>query len=170
MPSLLRIFPMLALLLIFACSSSSSTPVAEETVDELTESLDGAGPVDAVVFPEVHTKDMGNDFAMDFAGTDAGPDVPQLNCQPGEGCFLDECASNATCQSGWSVEHMGDGVCTQTCQDECPPGWTCQQVAGTAPDVVFVCVSEYAGLCKPCASNGDCGTVGKLLRGLLRRP
>ena len=81
-------------------------------------------------------------------------------CNPGEGCFLDKCDENADCQSGWCVDHMGDGVCSVSCQEECPQGWSCQQVAGTAPDVVYVCVSDYANLCKPCASGDNCKSVG----------
>ena len=142
-----------------ACSNPSSTEV-EEDLTVAPETQDGSGTVDAVIFPEVVTKDLGSDFAVDFGRADKA-DAPQLNCQPGEGCFLDECTSNASCQSGWCVEHLGDGVCTKACQDECPAGWSCQQIAGTEPDVVFVCVSDHANLCKPCASNGDCGTVGK---------
>jgi hypothetical protein len=147
--------------LILGCSSPASTSAANDTLSDTNERLDARGAVDAVVFPEIVTKDLGNDVGLDFAAPDLPPDVPQLGCQPGEGCFLDECASNASCQSGWCVEHLGDGVCSKTCQDECPAGWTCQQVAGTEPDVVFICVSDYANLCKPCASNADCGTVGK---------
>jgi hypothetical protein len=143
-----------------ACSTPSSTEVKEDS-NEAPETHDGKGTVDAVIFPEIITKDTGSDFAMDFGAADTQADTQLLNCQPGEGCFLDECSSNAACQSGWCVEHLGDGVCTKACQDECPAGWTCQQIAGTEPDVVFVCVSDYANLCKPCASNGDCGTVGK---------
>ena len=92
----------------------------------------------------------------DGSGSEAvGPE-----CNPGEGCFLDECEENSDCQSGWCVDHMGDGVCSMGCQEECPPGWSCQQVAGTEPDVVYVCVSDHANLCKPCASGDNCKSFG----------
>ena len=55
---------------------------------------------------------------------------------------------------------MGDAVCTISCQEECPPGWSCKQVAGTDPDLVFVCVSDVANLCKPCSSGDSCKSVG----------
>ncbi len=80
-------------------------------------------------------------------------------CQPGDGCFLDPCNENGDCLSGWCVEHLGDGVCTQNCQEECPPGWGCQQV-GTGPDVAFVCISKVANLCRPCATGADCKSPG----------
>ncbi len=88
------------------------------------------------------------------------PDVPFVECEPGTGCFLDPCGSNNDCQSSYCVEHLGAGVCTQACQDECPPGWSCQQVAGTEPDVVFICVSDHANLCKPCSGAADCKSIG----------
>ena len=88
------------------------------------------------------------------------PDLVGPACNPGEGCFLDKCDENSDCQSGWCVDHMGDGVCSTGCQEECPPGWSCQQVAGTEPDVVYVCVSDYANLCKPCSGGESCKSVG----------
>ena len=88
------------------------------------------------------------------------PEVPALECAPGDGCFLDGCQENSQCQSGWCVEHMGEGVCSQLCTEECPSGWNCQQVAGSYPDLVFVCVSPHANLCRPCAAASDCKSVG----------
>jgi len=87
-------------------------------------------------------------------------EVPLLRCEPGAGCFLDHCDDNNQCQSGWCVLHLGNGVCSQTCQEECPAGWGCKQVAGTDPDLVYVCVSHYAHLCRPCSTNGDCTSTG----------
>ena len=81
-------------------------------------------------------------------------------CVPGTGCFLDPCEGNGDCLSGWCVEHMGAGVCTTNCQEECPDGWSCKQVAGTGPDTAFICVSNFANLCKPCAMAADCKSVG----------
>jgi hypothetical protein len=100
------------------------------------------------------------DAGLDLAGAPDG--LPELvpQCDPGEGCFLDECTENEQCQSGWCVEYMGKGVCTQNCQEECPAGWTCQQVSDGGPDVIFVCVSDFANLCKPCAASSDCSSVG----------
>lgn len=147
------------LVLFTGCTGSDTTPAEDGTTaaDTMEEHI---ATVDVVLLSEV-VDPVGKDTGIDFGEPDIGLDVLQLGCQPGEGCFLDECASNAACQSGWCVEHLGDGVCTKNCQDECPAGWTCQQVAGTEPDVVFICVSDYANLCKPCGANGDCGTVGK---------
>jgi hypothetical protein len=80
-------------------------------------------------------------------------------CSPGDGCFLDPCDQNTDCLSGWCVEHMGEGVCTQSCKEECPQGWNCQQV-GDGPDLTWICVSDYANLCKPCATTEGCKSPG----------
>jgi len=87
------------------------------------------------------------------------PETLGPQCEEGEGCFLDKCSNNGQCQSGWCVDHMGESVCSMTCQEECPPGWTCQQVAGAYPDLVYVCVSDYTNLCRPCSSGNDCKTA-----------
>jgi hypothetical protein len=92
------------------------------------------------------------------AETDGNPFVP--NCRPGEGCFLDKCSQNEACQSGWCVEHLGEGVCSRTCQEECPPGWSCKLLAGEGPDAIYLCVSDHANLCRPCAAASDCKSVG----------
>ncbi|MBM4353261.1 MAG: hypothetical protein FJ109_05600 [Deltaproteobacteria bacterium] len=78
------------------------------------------------------------------------------------GCFLDPCTKNSQCESGWCVEHLGEGVCTVECQEECPDGWDCKQVASTGPDVAWVCVSLFSNLCKPCATAADCESPGGL--------
>jgi hypothetical protein len=95
------------------------------------------------------------DASGDLTAETLGP-----QCAPGEGCFLDPCDENSDCQSGWCVQHLGESVCSQTCQDECPSGWSCQQVAGTIPDVVYICVSDYANLCRPCVDNAGCTSSG----------
>lgn len=90
------------------------------------------------------------------------PDQLRPGCLPGEGCFLDKCAENSDCESGWCVDHMGESVCSMNCQEECPAGWSCQQVADGGPDLVFVCVSNHTNLCRPCATGNDCKSeVGK---------
>jgi hypothetical protein len=96
-----------------------------------------------------------DDILFDIPADETGP-----TCLPGEGCFLDPCSSNDQCQSGWCVDHMGEGVCSAFCQEECPPGWSCKAVDSGGPDLVSVCVSSHANLCRPCASGADCKSVG----------
>ncbi len=148
---------MVAALACLACSNPSSVGVdalnpadgqAVETVAELIIVMDIQGP------------EWSPDLSLDLVRADHTSDVLELGCEPGAGCFLDPCSDNSDCQSGWCVQHLGESVCSQNCQEECPPGWTCQQVAGTVPDVVYICVSDYANLCRPCADNADCTSTG----------
>ena len=154
---------LLATLLAAACSTDSGV-VVKDDLSALPDSrsAETATPLDAtsetaqaeLVLPETDA-DMWLFEAV--AETTEGP-----ACQPGEGCFLDPCAGNEECLSGWCVGHMGEEVCTVQCESECPPGWSCQQIPGTAPDVVFVCISDHANLCLPCAAGNDCkGTAGE---------
>ena len=102
-----------------------------------------------------------NDKDLEFVPSD-GQGVDAFNpeeCQPGEGCFLDKCLGNSDCLSGWCVNHLGEGVCSKSCQEDCPAGWTCSQV-GTGPDIVYICVSDHANLCRPCTDSDDCQGPG----------
>ncbi|MBM4372883.1 MAG: hypothetical protein FJ098_14615, partial [Deltaproteobacteria bacterium] len=101
------------------------------------------------------------DTPAEVPGEARFPDAQVPACDPGTGCFLDPCEENGDCQAGWCVGHMGEDVCTLQCQTECPPGWSCEQVPGSAPDVVWVCISAHANLCLPCATGADCkGAAG----------
>jgi cysteine-rich repeat protein len=146
-----RILSLIAILsLAVACNTGTST----------TTPVPGADTTDIAA-------DAGDDKLWELWSPDAAPDVPGevpgaldafdavSACEPGEGCFGDPCDDNKDCLSGWCVDHLGGTVCTDTCQEECPPGWSCKQ-AGTDPDVVWVCVSDLPSLCVPCATNTDC--------------
>ena len=141
----------------------------------LNLTLDAADSTSAETSVRSRTDVRGADRAAGIA--DAAQDVNEMEpaleviefraqetmgpaCEPGEGCFLTPCQSNDECQSGWCVQHLGGGVCSQACQEECPQGWSCQQVAGTDPDVVFICVSDFANLCRPCNSGDNCSSIG----------
>jgi hypothetical protein len=152
-------FLILTTLLFLACSSGS-TVVSKDTTSPDLPRIDQQGTLDSLL------ADSGTDLTtMDQTPEDTwvfdlGPDLPPLDCLPGEGCFLDKCTENNQCQSGWCVEHMGEGVCSQACVDECPQGWTCKQVGASDPDLVYVCVSDYSNLCKPCSTTDSCKAVG----------
>ena len=135
--------------------------------------LDTAPGEDRVVTPPA---DAGSDVVDDLSpdtgevgdgdAADAGADIDAADygvgpgCDPGEGCFLDLCVENEDCLSGWCVLHQGEGVCSMECQEDCPQGWTCRPLMATAPDIVYICVSDFANLCRPCATAGDCKSTG----------
>ncbi|MBM4355006.1 MAG: hypothetical protein FJ109_14675, partial [Deltaproteobacteria bacterium] len=161
----MRAAMMLAVLFVGSCGGAGKVVESVSDVGADQQSRDGAEADRGLL-------DLSPGDAADTAGQEgrmpdgmAGDGFPSGDstflCEEGSGCFLDPCGQNSGCQSGWCVEHMGDKVCTVACQEECPPGWSCQQVAGAVPDVVFICVSDHANLCRPCRDGKDCeGSVG----------
>ena len=156
----MRIPTLLLILSLAACNTGT---------DGISAGDDTTGDTGAP--PETLSDDLDGDpdrLAPDVAGMDAAPDLTGSEavtdvdgpCAPGDGCFLDPCAENGDCLSGWCVQHMGDDVCTQPCTEECPAGWSCKQVGASDPDVVFICVSDMANLCRPCATGEHCESLG----------
>ena len=144
-----------ALVFILGCSSGTPADSVISGNDQVDGRADANGQVEVLFVTDTGAGDVAPD--LEAAAVDAvNHDAPPLQCDPGEGCFMDGCTGNGDCQSSWCVEHMGEQVCTQPCQEECPPGWTCTQVAGTDPDLVFVCVSDHPNICRPCTEADDC--------------
>ena len=147
-----------AISLLHACSGTGGPVVADAPdlpivdVSVSTDLLVDTSPIEDAT-GEVSPLDSELTFA------ETNDDAGGLGCEPGEGCFMDKCTANSQCLSGWCVEHMGAGVCTMQCTEECPAGWSCKAVAGTDPDLVYVCVSNVANLCRPCASGDNCKGV-----------
>ena len=120
----------------------------------------GVPTIDLQVDPDTATEDVIDaDQTADIPGAETLPRTDLLDiggaCKPGDGCFLDPCDENADCVSSLCVTHMGDQVCTQECVEECPDGWSCQQV-NVGPDVMFACISNFPFLCMPCHQDLDC--------------
>jgi hypothetical protein len=132
-----------------ACSGNGETAADEDL--GLVDAADGRA--------ETHIAPTDTADFWDFQGQD-GADGGFMECDPGEGCFMDLCTDNGQCLSGFCVEHLGEGRCTTMCQEECPTGWSCQEVSWAFPDILFVCLSNFANLCKPCATSQDCSGVG----------
>ena len=153
----------LVALFFIACSntgglvSTDGQGSADAVVEDLTNPADQTNVNPDVVGDQVErTEDLPR---FDFVG-DLQADQFEPGCDPGEGCFLDKCDDNSECQSGWCLEHLGEGVCTMTCLEECPPGWSCEEIGGGGPDLSFVCVSTFSNLCRPCATGADCKAAG----------
>ena len=153
----MRLFSSLAvsalLVLLVGCSSDGGTSLLEPDngVTPVDEVVEVAGVPDVVILPDTPVAETLPELVFD-----SGPDLS--GCAPGEGCFLDKCLENSDCLSGWCVNHMGEGVCTVQCEEECPSGWLCQQAAG-GPDLTYVCVSNFTNLCRPCSDGNDCKTA-----------
>ena len=155
-----RISKLFAGLLVLAGCAGGDTNLLVDAGTPLPDAVEESRVGEEVVLPDAPGQDALPDLASELWDERAEA-VFAPGCDPGEGCFEDKCAENSECRSGWCVDHMGEEVCTVACQDECPPGWSCQQVAGTDPDLVYVCVSDYANLCRPCSQASDCqGAAG----------
>jgi len=144
-------------LLLNACSGGTTnlmdtTPPQPDVVADLAAEVEVSAPEDngqpEMPLPREETVE---DLVPDFF----------IECEPGTGCFLDPCNEGKDCQSGYCVEHMGDAVCTESCKEECPAGWTCKLLSDSGPDAVTLCVSDHSNLCKPCAGNSDCKSLGE---------
>jgi hypothetical protein len=53
--------------------------------------------------------------------------------------------------------HMGEKVCSKTCDAACPDGWSCTLVTGGG-DGQYVCTSNFPHLCLPCESAEGCAS------------
>ena len=95
----------------------------------------------------------GNAPRAPIDGTQSEIDAPAA---PGE--FGGACTKHSDCTSGYCVEPVGGtgGVCTKTCNDDCPSGWECRTV--TLPEAqVKLCVPQAPQLCLTCATDNECG-------------
>ena len=143
-----------------ACSTSPDSVDLGSPPETTTDIRTPEAVVQEALAPDLaEVKRPEETMGFETVEPDIAPDIPVRQCEAGEGCFLDKCAENSDCQSGWCVEHMGEGVCTVACTEECQQGWACKQ-AGGGPDLVYVCVSNHSNLCKPCNQTDDCKAVG----------
>ncbi|MFH1532294.1 MAG: C-type lectin domain-containing protein [Pseudomonadota bacterium] len=97
------------------------------------------------------------DVPREGRGTaDQEPDCPTSNAPPG--C---PCVDNTDCASGFCVMHLGEKLCTAECIEECPPGYSCEEMLSGGMDTVFICVSDFPSLCLPCATDQDCDSAAR---------
>lgn len=76
---------------------------------------------------------------------------------PEKGGFLWPCENESDCVSGYCLTtQLYGNVCTIYCEGECPLNWQCRSKPGV--DVIFLCWPPETDLCKPCKSDGECGT------------
>ena len=101
------------------------------------------GEVDVTAVDTVGDANVATDTAVsDTAVTDAQEeDAGASVCEPGTGCFEELCDSAEDCLSGICTMHLGDKVCSKTCDATCPEGWSCTLV-GSGGDGQYVCMSD----------------------------
>ncbi len=121
--------------------------------------LGGDQGVDLGGAPDLARADLG--LPRDLAAPDLGPAVPDLGLRG----FREPCERSEQCLSGYCVETEDGRRCTRPCNDDCPPGWDCSQVANEGGDVVFICVPAPL-LCQACSDSEECGGPADLCLGL----
>lgn len=102
--------------------------------------------------------EIGQDILSDKGG-DIEHEVEKLTCdQPpyGFGC---ECSGPDDCISGLCIDVEYGKICSTTCTDKCPDGFSCLQVSGQR-DVMFICLPKFSKLCQPCKQHLDCQAKG----------
>ena len=137
-----------------ACGGGGSTVIEMDiSASDIPARMDWKAEVAADV-PEVAVE-------LELIPVDATPDAETMaGCEPGTGCFLDPCQEHADCLFGPCLEYLGDKTCSQTCIEECPAGFLCEQLQGFEPDILFACISPHSLLCRPCLSSSDCTPIG----------
>ena len=121
----------------------------------------GGCPSEAEEAPE-DTAQAGADVPFaggDLASVDSqavGDAVPYEPSDASAGSFGAACSDSADCASGYCIKGPDGLVCTQTCLETCPDGWSCASVLNTLPDVVFVCVPNVLVPCAPCVGDDGC--------------
>jgi hypothetical protein len=73
--------------------------------------------------------------------------------------FNQKCNDNDDCPNGYCIEGPFGKVCTVSCVNLCPPGWSCQPIDLGGPDTEYICVPDYFDLCEPCIKSEDCGAA-----------
>ncbi len=74
---------------------------------------------------------------------------------PEPGAFLYPCSGNEECNSGWCIPTKDGTLCTKTCLEKCPPGWSCRPLV-KGDDPVYLCLPRWLHLCDPCGETADC--------------
>jgi hypothetical protein len=106
----------------------------------------GASGPDAAAPDTAQTPDTWG--ATDSLSTDGGTAAP--------GQFGAPCDDDVDCFSGICIGHMGDTVCSKTCESDCPAGWSCEAIQQGGSDPIYICVSSFEHLCKPCLGSDEC--------------
>lgn len=145
---------------LFACSTApgGSDVGSEGQTDQWSDLRWPELLEDGPILADHHVADAGDDL-LDFSGlNDFGSGELVEKCPDGAGCFGDPCQVAGDCWSGLCVTHMGNLVCSQYCQEECPTGWDCVLLDSSGPDKNFACFSRFSHLCLPCHDREDCST------------
>jgi len=92
-----------------------------------------------------------------------GLDLDGLELPPGDTItefadFGEPCEDDEECESGICIPGpLGQKVCSEGCDEECPPGWLCTDVSEDSNGTDFVCIPGLVNQCAQCDQNIECG-------------
>ena len=139
-----------AVVLAAGCGSSDTVGPSSDVGLDVGSPIVGGGDVgEDPAGPETGASD---DVVL--IGDDAGA-ADEVE-QPVGGAIGEPCEENTDCFSGFCVDSHEGPVCSKTCDDSCPEGWTCSQYQGGGADLIYVCLPSHPSLCRPCDVNADC--------------
>ena len=119
------------------CGGSAGTPSVSPDIPDVVDPPDEGQPP-----PDV-TKDTGP--IEDIKDTTATEDAQLNSCDPTPDGLIPSycpCEENSDCVEGYCVPSSIGKVCTETCVNECPSGWSCELVSGTGSDTIFLCLPK----------------------------
>ena len=134
---------------VLGCEDGSVLPIGGDVPVSVPDG--GSSESDGILSGDLGVPEVS---PVDVTPEEVTPD----DCPPGSGCFGEPCDTAADCLSGVCTLHLGDQVCSKTCDEDCPAGWQCSLVTLGGADPVQVCVSQAGLLCRPCATHDDCAS------------
>ncbi|MBD90276.1 MAG: hypothetical protein CL940_08055, partial [Deltaproteobacteria bacterium] len=143
-----------------ASPSSAATTAQNNTnpsgsADQAEDHGYASGPNEGPGFYDRPSEDQ-SQGGQDGEGDDPSAELTDPGCQPGEGCWGEPCAADEDCYSGVCVVDQGEGVCSMTCLNDCPSGFSCVLESPGATDPTWICASDHEKLCQPCAQSSEC--------------
>ncbi len=154
--------------LVSACGGGSVS-VSKDTNEPADTGIEDSAPVDnqaEIADPdvtddktpdEVSLVDIPDEISGDGDLEDVGTDTTIPMCS-GPGEFLCPCKNNKDCLSGYCVDSQYGKVCTRSCIEDCPDGWSCEQDKSSGSDPVYLCVPQGIYICRPCVSHDECSS------------
>ena len=129
--------------------TDQTTPADEGLITDSMNSEDSVVPSETVESDGL--SEVLEDVAFD-ADFDTG-------APPEEGELGYPCDEADDCNSGYCVQSADGTVCSKTCEDSCPAGWSCKQLL-SGGDAVYLCLPDFPTICMPCMENADCQLPG----------
>ncbi len=141
-------------LIVLGACGTGSTPVGGDDLPDL-------GPGVETVFP---VTDIATEvWPLDLLTGDGGKETTIAETWSGQ-----PCESNEDCDSGMCVLTSDGKMCSMSCIEDCPEGWSCREMPG-GPDLVYACIPDHITLCRPCSEHDECQAFG-FQPGALCRP